>query len=339
MKNMLLLSSLLTLMIISTGNAQSEKTIPVTADNFCRAETDYYFNMFVKRGALGKFYHSRELPPIDLPSVRPNRDTYYSEAVFDLDAGPVTITLPNAGKRFISLLTINEDHYVYNVVYLPGKYTFTKKQIGTRYLFAAVRILVNPTDKADNQIVHDLQDGLKIDQKSIGKFEIPNWDTNSQKLVRNALLELNKTLPDLRNAGGRKDEVDPVRHLIGTASGWGLNPDKDAIYLNITPQNNDGTGIYKLTVKNVPVDGFWSISVYDEKGHFVQNEYDAYTVNNITGSKNPDGSITIQFGGCTNKTGNCLPIMNEWNYMVRLYRPNAEVLNGSWKFPSVEKLN
>ncbi len=38
-----------------------------------------------------------------------NRDTLYSGAVFDLDAGPVTITLPNAGKRFIVLQVINED--------------------------------------------------------------------------------------------------------------------------------------------------------------------------------------------------------------------------------------
>ena len=36
--------------------------------------------------------------------IRLNRDTLYSSAVFDLDAGPVTITLPDAGKRFMSML-------------------------------------------------------------------------------------------------------------------------------------------------------------------------------------------------------------------------------------------
>lgn len=318
--------------------AQTGKTVPVTVDNFCRAETDMYFNMFVQRGALGKFYNYRELPSVDLPGVRINRDTYYSEAVFDLDAGPVTITLPDAGKRYISLITIDEDHYVYEMVYAPGKYTYTKQQIGTRYLFAAVRILVNPNDPADNAEVYKLQDALKIEQKSIGKFEIPTWDSVSQKQVRDALLELNKTLPDLRNAGGRKGEVDPVRHLIATASGWGLNPDKDAIYLNVTPPGNDGTGVYRITVKDVPVDGFWSISVYDEKGHFIRNPYNAYTVNNTTAVKNPDGSITVQFGGYDGKTPNCLPIMPGWNYMVRLYRPHLEVVDGTWKFPELEKV-
>ena len=48
--------------------------------------------------------------------------------------------------------------------------------------------------------------------------------------------------------------------LIGAASVWGGNPDKDALYLNITPSKNHGTTIYKLKVKDVPVDGFWSIT-------------------------------------------------------------------------------
>jgi hypothetical protein len=34
--------------------------------------------------------------------------------------------------------------------------------------------------------------------------------------------------------------------LIATASGWGLNADKDAIYLNVTPVRNDGTTVYRL---------------------------------------------------------------------------------------------
>ena len=34
---------------------------------------------------------------------------------------------------------------------------------------------------------------------------------------------------------GTRDRVDPVRHLIGTAAGWGGNPEKDAFYPNVTP--------------------------------------------------------------------------------------------------------
>jgi hypothetical protein len=31
--------------------------------------------------------------------------------------------------------------------------------------------------------------------------------------------------------------------------------------------------------------------------------------------------------------------MTGWNYMVRLYRPRAEILNGTWKFPDAKPAN
>ena len=94
--------------------------------------------------------------------------------------------------------------------------------------------------------------------------------------------------------------------------------------------------IYKLNVKDVPVDGFWSISVYNAQGFFENNALNAYTLNNITAKKDGDGSVAIQFGGCDGKIPNCLPITKGWNYMVRLYRPRAEILNGKFKFPEAQ---
>jgi hypothetical protein len=322
-----------------TGQS-STQALPVTADNFCRAESDMYFGMFVSRGGFGKFHHWRDLP-LEGTGVRPNRDTLYSQAVFDLDVGPVTVTLPDAGKRFMSMLVIDEDHYAPEVVYGAGDYAYTKERIGTRYVCMAVRILVDPARPEDVKQVHALQDAIEVKQPGgPGSFEVPNWDQASQKQVREALLALSSTLPDLRNAGGRRDEVDPVRHLIATASGWGLNPDRDAIYLNVTPSKNDGTSVYRLTVKgDVPVDAFWSITVYDATGHFQKNPYDAYSLNSITAKRESDRSIVVQFGGCDGKVANCLPIMPGWNYMVRLYRPRPEILNGEWTFPMAQPVS
>jgi hypothetical protein len=138
---------------------------------------------------------------------------------------------------------------------------------------------------------------------------------------------------------GPRGQVDPVRHLIGTAIGFGGNPEKDALYLNVTPIKNDGAAIYRLAVKDVPVDGFWSVSVYNAEGHFVKNALDAYTLNNITAKKDADGSVAVQFGGCDGKIPNCLPTMPGWNYLVRLYRPRAEILNGTWSFPQAQPVN
>jgi hypothetical protein len=330
-----------TILLTTAGSAARAEGQPVTVDNFIRAESDVYYGGLIKDGGgIGKFSHRREPARIDNQTViRLNRDTLYSSAVFDLDAGPVTITLPDAGKRFMSLQVINEDHYVPNVFYGAGSYILDKEKVGTRYVATAVRTLVDPVDTEDLRQVHALQDAIKVEQASPGTFEVPAWDAASQKKVRDALLVLATTIADFKKAFGTKEQVDPVRHLIGTAAAWGGNPDKDATYLNITPKNNDGTTVYKLSVKDVPVDGFWSVSLYDARGYYERNEFDAYSLNSITAKKNADGSIAIQFGGCDGMIPNCLPIMSGWNYTVRLYRPRAEILNGSWSFPEPQPMD
>jgi len=328
---------------MATQTEQKEKlkstgtpTIPVTVDNFRRAESDMYFTtVALKEGALGKFTHKREVFSVDNQTViRGNRDTLYSSGVFDLDAGRVTVTMPDPGKRFMSLMVLNEDHYNVDTKYGAGNYTYGRSQVGTRYVLIALRTLVDPNNPDDVREVHALQDAVKIDQRGgRGKFEVPAWDTATQKKIRDALLVLASTIHDFTHAFGKKEEVDPVRHLIGTAAGWGGNPEKEAIYLNITPVKNDGKTIYKLAVKDVPVDAFWSISVYNAEGYYEKNAQNAYTLNDLTAKKEPDGSVVIQFGGCDGDVSNCLPIVSGWNYCVRLYRPRPEIINGKWKFP------
>lgn len=321
----------------TTTTGSSTQALPVTAENFIHAESDLYFGNMVKDGGFGKFKHMRELSPIDKQLViRTNRDTLYSAAVFDLDAAPVTITLPDAGKRFMSMQVITQDHYCPEVIYKAGSYSFTREKIGTRYVCMAVRTLVDPNTPKDLDQVHTLQDAIEVKQSSSGRFEVPEWDAASQKKIRDALCVLGSTVPDSKKMFGTKDQVDPVRHLIGSATAWGGNPATEATYLNFTPAQNDGKTIYRLTVNNVPVDGFWSINVYNANGYFERNPQNAYSLNNITASKAPDGSVTVQFGGCDGKVPNCLPITPGWNYLVRLYRPRPEILNGTWKFPGPE---
>src|SRR6516162_8522505 len=320
---------------VALAQPPSGTAVPVTVDNYNRAQSDFYFGLSFKNGALGKFRHGRELAPIvSRGIVRPNRDTLYSFAVFDFDAGPVTVTLPDAGKRFMVMQVVNEDQYTPAVFYGAGRHTLTKEGIGTRYGIVVVRMVVDPANPQDVQQVHALQDALTVSQQSPGTFEIPNWDEASLKKVHTALLQLGETISDTRRMfGAKEDQVDPVRHLIGTALVWGGLPEKDGLSLPVTPDRNDGATVYNLTVKDVPVDGFWSITVYNADGYLVPNQYNAYSLNNVTAKKDTDGSVTVQFGGCDGKTLNCLPTMPGWNYMVRLFRPRTEVLNGTWKFP------
>lgn len=343
MKSAIKLAGAIILLIIGGGIAvtaqEAGKPVPVTADNFVRAETDLFFGNAVKDGGFGKLFHHRQMMGIDNQFVvRGNRDTLYSIAVIDLDAGPVTITMPDAGGRFMSLQIIDEDQYVPNVFYGPGAHALTREGIGTRYVAAGVRTLVDPGDPEDVKKATTLQDAIKVEQPGgPGKFEVPHWDQESQKKVRDALLVLAGTLPDTKGAFGPRGQVDPVRHLVNAAAAWGGNPEKDALYLNVTPDKNDGKTIYRLDIRDVPVDGFWSISVYNAKGYYEKNPYDAYTLNSITAKRGNDGT-TVQFGGCDGKIPNCLPTVEGWNYMVRLYRARPEILNGEWVFPQASAI-
>jgi hypothetical protein len=244
----------------------------------------------------------------------------------------VRITLPDAGGRFMSLLLVNEDHYnPVPTTYAPDTVTVARDRAETRYVYAIVRTFVDPNSAEDLAIAHKLQDAIRVEQQTPGAFEAPSWDQASLVRTRDALKALD--LASHTRMFGPRQSVDPVHHLIGTAVGWGGNPAEDAVYQGDAPERNDGKTVHRLTVYSVPVDGFWSISVYNADGYFEPNPQNAYSLNSITAKPDADGGFTIQFGGCDRAAANCLPIMPGWNYVARLYRPRAEILNGTWTFP------
>jgi hypothetical protein len=206
-------------------------------------------------------------------------------------------------------------------------------------MMLAVRILVDPRDPKDLPAVHLLQDAVTVEQAEAGAFEIPEWDQASQKTVRDALLTLATTLPDTTAMFGTSATTDPVRRLIGAGYAWGGNPERDAFYLNVIPQLNDGHTVHRLTVSDVPVDGCWSITVYNPDGYLTANPQGAYAVNNLTAVPSDDGSVIVRFGESDDATPNCLPITPGWNYLVRLYRPRPEILDGTWAFPTGEPVD
>jgi hypothetical protein len=255
----------------------------------------------------------------------------------------VTIHKPDTGDRFQSVQIISQDHFTPMVVYDPGRYTLTAEDIGTRYVAAIVRTFVDANDSQDVKEANGIQDQMTAEQASAGKFEIPDWDTESRDTIRNALNLLAATVDSSRNAPGKKGafgkkgQVDPILHLLSTAYAWGGNPVEAATYINVVPEKNDGKTPHTLTVGKVPVDGFWSVTVYNKDGFMQKNDRDAYSFNDVTARRNQDGSITINFGRGPDAV-NDLPVTPGWNYIVRLYRPRKEVLDGSWTFPQAQPM-
>lgn len=309
----------------------------VNADNFARAETHRMFAALqVDAGGVNTFTHNRAPASVEhQPVIRMNRDTLYSSAIADLSAG-ATLTVPDAGARYLSVMVVNEDHYINLVLHDPGRYDLTSEDLGSRYVAIAARILVDPRDPADLAAVAAVQDGFALDAAADEPFVTPEYDVASLDRTRQALLTLASDLTGFHRSFGRVEDVDPVHHLISTAAGWGGLPDSEAIYRGVSP--GLPVGEYELTVPpDVPVDGFWSLSVYNADGYFEPNEAGAYSVNSITAARNDDGSVTVRFGGDGDPQRNSLPITEGWNYLLRLYRPRPEILSGSWSFPTLSR--
>ena len=321
--------------LLSFGNAAiAEEPIIVNVDNFVRAETATQIDSYMKlTGGVNKFFHFREAVPLDKQTlIRMNRDALYSSAIVDISKG-ATLTIPETDGRYLSIMIMNEDGYINKVYQGKGTYKLTMKEFDTPYVSVALRTLINPLDPADIEKVKAIQDGCTIKSNSAKPYTHLEYDQASYEAIYKAIIELSRFVPDTKKMFGSKKEVTEVRHLLGTAFGFGGLPEKEAFYLNVEP--NLPVGAYEITVKDVPVDAFWSISLYNKDGYFEENEYNANSVNNITGTPNEDGSFTIHFGGDP-KSSNYLYIMEGWNYAVRMYQPRKEILEGEWVFPGVK---
>ena len=260
-------------------------------------------------------------------------DTMYSFGVWDLRS-PVTITLPETGGRYQSLMIVSQDHSIWSF-YGPRTGTLTEEKVGARYACLVIRTFMDPNDEKDMKAAHRLQDAVVVEQADIGKFEVPNWNKEEVEQMRATINVVGATVTESSKFFGKKENLDPVYWMLGAALGWGGLPADAATYAIAFPERNDGNTPYTLTVTDVPVYGFWSVTLYDDEGWIPANQYNAYSFNNVTAKKAKDGSVTIHFGGDP-KADNFLPIVPGWNYIVRMYKPGPEILNGTWTFPQAK---
>lgn len=311
----------------------------VTISNLVRAGSDTMIraNLATYDLEVGEMMHERTLIPADGPQpiIRANQDTLYSGVVLDLSE-PATVTLPESDGRFQSMLVVSQDHYSFAEAQ-PGSYELTSENVGTRFAYVLFRTFVDASNPDDLAAAHAAQDGITVTGGGPGPFEAPDWDLERLAEARKAVSDLASAIGfDARRAFGRRDEVDPVDHLVGAMAGWAGQPASTATASVDSVEQNDGETPFAVTVKDVPVDAFWSITVYNADGYLEPNALGRNSYNNTSATPNDDGSYTLHFGGCSDGRINCIPITPGWNYAIRLYEPQESILDGSWTFPALE---
>ena len=134
--------------------------------------------------------------------------------------------------------------------------------------------------------------------------------------------------------------------------GLGCNRSADAIYPTSESDTEgkpyDGANKYTLTFakgKLPPVNGFWSLTMYDAEYFFVDNPLNRYTLSARNKLKeNEDGSVTLHVQNESpgkDKESNWLPApKGKFVLMMRLYWPREKdpsIIDGSWSPPTVKK--
>jgi hypothetical protein len=329
-----------TLMVLSMLLPLLAAAEEVNVGNFVRAESDHMLrtNLATFGIGVGEVVHIREATTPEVqPVIRMNQDTLYSAVVLDLTK-PVTVTLPELGGRYQSMHLVNQDHYMFFEA-KPGTYELTEESVGTRFALVTIRTFVDPNDPEDVKQAHAAQDAIEISGGGKGPLETPDWNQAQLAVARKALSDLATLGFDASHALGRKEDTRPVDYLVGAAAGWGGLPSTAAMYVIASVDDNDGEAAYAVTAKDVPVDAFWSVTVYNADGYLEANSLGVNSYNDVTAEANPDGSITINFGGCEDERANCIPITKGWNYAVRMYSPREEILDGTWTFPKPQAVD
>lgn len=215
------------------------------------------------------------------------------------------------------------------MVYTSGTHELPK---GTKYLGLGIRIqVVNPKDPGEIAFVNKLQDQFVITANSVEPLPEFQWDLPSLKTFTAQYEKDSAQYSSWKGMQGPRGKVNEKTRHIAAAAAWGLFPEWDATYLNYSG-GHDPKICHKATYKVPENEAFWSITVYGNDG-FMKTENNIVNSSNV--KLNADGTFTVTFGSeeLCGDVQNRLDVTEGWNFLMRVYRPGASVLDGSYKLP------
>ncbi|MBF6183473.1 DUF1254 domain-containing protein [Nocardia otitidiscaviarum] len=192
----------------------------------------------------------------------------------------------------------------------------------------------------------------KLDLSTLAEAERTRWEQAWPKALAHIELDLgNDEVNGWRIA--RSDIGDYGTNYAARAvvayAGLGANLPQDAIYpaTRVDASNTQLTSEHSYVLhfdasQLPPVQGFWSLTMYDEQGFFVDNPDNRYAVRGERLTKNPDGSVDIYIqreNPGADKESNWLPTPadGDFNMLLRLYWPDQAIIDGSWNPPAVTR--
>ena len=214
----------------------------------------------------------------------------------------------------------------------------------------------NPPAQADAPILARIAKiGIVPGQEfDIGKLDpaVAQWLNDVPKLG------VEKIMAHFKNAGKMENGwvfstktgnygTDYLQRALITAIGLGANRPEDAIYptsetaVNGKPYEGANRYVIRFAKGQMPpVNGFWSLTMYDSEYFFVPNPLNRYTLSSRNKFKtNKDGSVDLYIQNVSpgkGKEANWLPApAGPFKLMFRFYWPKPAIIDGTWKLPEV----
>jgi hypothetical protein len=313
----------------------------MTAKEFIQAESRAFLGDFIDRNGINKWFHFTNLANKDDKwVVSPNNDTIYSIVTVNASKG-FKLVVPKVEKnRFVSIHIVDENHMSPFYLYGGGEYTFTADQFESDFVAVGIRMGTDGTAADVKHIVENLQPKYLI----VGAEDNANIirpDLKKMVKVRTAMIsEYDK----LDNTFGAMVEhtskvTDWEKFTYVTAGAWGLSPDHTAMYAPYTLEGVKGNKCYTAIYPAVPVDAFFSITVYGQD-KFLMADHDNIVSSNQKAIVNKDGSFTVIYGDmdCKVEGKNFLYTPEDnWSFLMRAYKPDVEAFK-KYKLPEIQPL-
>lgn len=241
----------------------------------------------------------------------------------------------------------------------PPPVQIAKMDAETYFELFATLLKDNPPHEMDWNIVEQLkQIGISRGQN----LDFSRLSTDTQKALEKAVADGQKVIAG-HSAGETVNGWAVARAMMGSYGtsytqrayvaliGLGANLPEDAIYpmsaVGVDGKPYHGGNRYVLHFDKdqiPPVNAFWSLAMYDSEGYFVENPIDRYSIGDRDKlSFNGDGSLDIYIQHETPGDGNqsnWLPAPgDDFNLVIRLYWPRAEILSGAWNPPAIKRVD
>ena len=279
------------------------------------------------------------------------------DAVHKIQAGYTVTPLSRWGK-VPEPVTVTIDQSV--DMKTPPKVQADSMPAGKYFAYAAELMKLHPPHITDEPIVAQMK---RIGIEPGKSFEFDKLAPGVQKALESARADAQQLMswkiPSIaRVANGWSMNTDTMgvygnyylKRAIVTQVGLGANLPEDAIYpLNLGDDSGkplDGANKYAIHFDagaTPPVNGFWSVTLYDADGFQVANVLNRFAVSSwMPFNKNADGSLDLYFQNESpgkDKEANWLPAPpGAFNLTMRLYGPKQDALTGKWNPPPVKKL-